>query len=70
MRIAAHKPFESKEEAIRNETDVYSDNILVETPNFRLRVADTDTGSAIRDSIAELENLLKAYRDGTLSEKE
>ena len=70
MRIAAHKPFESKEEAIRNETDVYSDNILVETPNFRLRVADTDTGNAIRDSIAELENLLKAYRDGTLSEKE
>ena len=70
MRIAAHKPFESKEEAIKNETDVYSDNILVETPNFRLRVADTDTGNAIRDSIAELENLLKAYRDGTLSEKE
>ena len=70
MRIAAHKPFESKEEAIRNETDVYSYNILVETPNFRLRVADTDTGNAIRDSIAELENLLKAYRDGTLSEKE
>ncbi|MDO4189312.1 MAG: fructose-1,6-bisphosphatase [Lachnospiraceae bacterium] len=70
MRIAAHSPFESKEEAIRNETDVYSDNILVETPNFRLRVADTDTGNTIRDSIAELEMLLQAYRDGTLSEKE
>lgn len=70
MRIAAHSPFESKEEAIKNETDVYSDNILVETPNFRLRVADTDTGDSIRDSIAELEGLLQAYRDGTLSEKE
>ena len=70
MRIAAHSQFESKEEAIRNETDVYSDNILVETPNFRLRVADTDTGDTIRESIAELENLLQAYRDGTLSEKE
>lgn len=70
MRIAAHSPFESKEEAIKNETDVYSDNILVETPNFRLRVADTDTGHTIRDSIAELEQLLQAYRDGTLSEKE
>ena len=70
MRIAAHNPFESKEEAIINETDIYSDNILVETPNFRLRVADTDTGDTIRDSIAELEDLLQAYRDGTLSEKE
>ena len=70
MRIAAHTPFKSKEEAIRNETDVYSDNILVETPNFRLRVADTDTGNTIRDSIVQLEDLLKAYRDGTLSEKE
>lgn len=70
MRIAAHSPFESKEEAIINERDVYSDNILVESPNFRLRVADTDTGNSIRDSIAELEALLQAYRDGTLSEKE
>ena len=70
MRIAAHSPFKSKEEAIKNETDVYSDNILVETPNFRLRVADTDTGNSIRESIAELEGLLQAYRDGTLSEKE
>ncbi len=70
MRIAAHTPFESKEEAIKNETDVFSDNILVETPNFRLRVADTDTGSDIRDNIAQLEDLLQAYRDGTLSEKQ
>ena len=70
MRIAAHTPFKSREEAIRDETDVYSDNILVESANFRLRVADTDTGSAIRESIAELEDLLQAYRDGTLSEKE
>ena len=70
MRIAAHYPFKSKEEAIINETDVFSDNILVETPNYRLRVADTDTGYAIRDSIAQLEELLQAYRDGTLSEKE
>lgn len=70
MRIAAHSPFKSKEEAIINETDVWSDNILVETPNFRLRVADTDTGNTIRDSIAQLEMLLQSYRDGTLSEKE
>lgn len=70
MRIAAHTPFESKEAAIREETDVYSDNILVETPNFRLRVAETDTGYVIRDSIAQLEDLLRAYRNGSLSEKE
>ena len=70
MRIAAHSTFESKEAAIKKETDVFSDNILVESPNFRLRVADTDTGNTIRDSIAQLEELLQAYRDGTLSEKQ
>jgi len=70
MRIAAHSPFKSKEEAIKNETDVWSDNILVESANFRLRVADTDTGYEIRESIAQLEQLLQSYRDGTLSEKE
>lgn len=70
MRLAAHEPFESMEAVIKKETDIHSDEVMVESPNFRLRVADTDTGYEIREAIAQLEELLKAYRDGTLAERE
>jgi fructose-1,6-bisphosphatase len=38
--------------------------------NRRLAVADTDTGARIRAQIAELEELLQAYRDGDIRELE
>ena len=69
MWIAAHEPFESKEAAIRKETDIVSDSFIVESSSIRLRVADTDTGYDIREQICQLEDLLKAYRDGIIVEK-
>ncbi len=69
MRLVAHEPFQSTEDAILKETDVYSDSFIVETSAFRLRVADTDTGYELRESIYQLEELLKAYQDGTIIEK-
>lgn len=69
MRLVAHEPFESTEDAILKETDVFSDSVIVETSAFRLRVADTDTGYELRESIYQLEELLKAYQDGTIIEK-
>jgi len=69
MRLVAHEPFESTEAAIKNETDIFSDSVIVETASMRLRVADTDTGDEIRESIAQLEALLRAYREGELIEK-
>ncbi|MCR4739026.1 MAG: fructose-1,6-bisphosphatase [Lachnospiraceae bacterium] len=68
--LAAHEPFESKESAIRNETDVYSDSLNVETVSYRLRVSDTDTGCELKEQISQLEDLLEAYRDGIIMEKE
>lgn len=68
MRLAAHEPFESMEAAIINESDIISDTIDVEYFPRRKRVADTDTGREIKESIYYLEELLKAYRDGTLIE--
>lgn len=69
MRLVAHEPFESTEAAILNETDVFSDSVTVESPAFRLRVADTDTGYEIREQICRLEDLLLAYKDGIITEK-
>ena len=69
MRLVAHETFESKEAAIQNESDIFSDSIVIETAARRLRVADTDIGKDLRESIGHLELLLQAYQDGTIVEK-
>jgi len=69
MCLVSHDLFESKESAIRNESDIFSDSIVVETAPHRIRVADTDIGIELRTSIEQLENLLKAYHDGVIVEK-
>ncbi len=69
MRLVAHETFESKEAAIQNESDIFSDSIVIETAASRLRVADTDIGKDLRESIGHLELLLQAYQDGTIVEK-
>ena len=69
IRLVAHEPFESKEAAILKESDIFSDTTEIEAAPNRIRVSQTDVGAEIRDSIAELERLLEAYRDGVLVEK-
>lgn len=69
MCLVSHDLFESKESAIRNESDIFSDSIVVETAPHRIRVADTDIGIELRSSIEQLENLLKAYHEGVIVEK-
>lgn len=68
MFLVAHEPFTSKEEAVRNESDIIYDFIKVEVSPERLNVADTDIGLEIREAVRQLENLLIAYQDGTLVE--
>lgn len=69
MRLVSHEPFESKDAAVRKESDIFSDSIIVETELYRQCVGDTDIGQELKERIAELEELLKAYRDGVLVEK-
>ena len=69
MRLVAHEPFTSKEVAVRNESDIFSDTTELEVEPQRIRVSQTDVGAEIRDNIAQLEKLLEAYRDGILVEK-
>lgn len=69
VRLVAHEPFESMEAAIQNESDIFQESITVETRKHRQRVADTDIGEELKESIYELEELLKAYREGLLIEK-
>ena len=69
MRLVAHEPFESTESAIINESDIFSDSIILETSTMRQKIADTDIGTELRESIHQLEELLQAYREGSIIEK-
>ncbi len=69
MRLVAHEPFESTESAILHESDIFSDSIILETTSLRQKIADTEIGMELRESIHQLEELLQAYRDGILIEK-
>lgn len=69
MWLIAHEPFTSKESAIVNETDIVSDSLQVENFAKRKLVADTDVGKELAESALYLEKLLKAFRNGTISEK-
>ena len=69
MRLVAHEPFESSRAAIVNESDLFSHSIDVESYPRRKLVADTDVGEEIRERIYYLEELLEAYRDGTIMEE-
>lgn len=70
LRLVSHEPFESAEDAIVNEKDIHSDTTIVESFPARRCVADTDIGKELKEKIKELEALLRAYRRGTLIEKE
>lgn len=66
--LAEHEPFESVEKAIIDGNDVVSHKIIVQRVMKRMRVADTDLGKKMKEDIADLEQLLCAYREGLIKE--
>lgn len=66
--LAAHDPFESVEKAVQEGNDIVSHSILVQHVVRRKTVADTDNGKVMQENIEDLENLLQAYREGTIVE--
>ena len=67
--LAAHEPFESVEKAVQDGSDIVSHTVLVQQVVRRKTVADTDIGKSLKESIHDLEELLAAYRAGTIVEK-
>lgn len=69
FQLVKHEPFTSAEEAIRNGTDIVSTTEIVELSDHRMRVRDTDKGRRLMSQIAELRQLLYAYRHGQIKER-
>ncbi len=66
--LAAHEPLESAAAAVRDEVDIHSSRRVVEQVEERTLVADTDTGTRLRQRADDLERLVEAYRQGLIPE--
>lgn len=69
FELIQHEPFTSAKEAIRKGSDIVSSKQIVELSGRRLRVRDTDKGRELEVQIAELKQLLYAYRHGLIKER-
>ncbi len=67
--LVEHQPFESKEKAIKEECDIISNRVFVETNAARKRVKDTDNGVVLLEQVTDLKMLLAAFRKGLIKEK-
>lgn len=66
LRLKAHHPFKSVEEALGENRDIHSDSEIVETEKHRMMVLDTDSGETISKTIEDLKTLLIMYRTGKI----
>ena len=69
FQLVQHEPFTSTKDAILRGTDIKSTTQIVEMSAHRMLVADTDKGEELRTQVADLKNLLYAYRHGIIKEK-
>ncbi len=68
MKISAHQPFSSKENAVKNNEDILSQTAVFEERKNKILIRDTDEGADIRDRIGDLMLLTEAYKNGEIKE--
>lgn len=68
LQLVQHDQFTSREEAIKNGSDIKSTTVLTELSASRILVRDTDKGVELTEQIAGLRKLLYAYRAGMIEE--
>ena len=68
FQLVQHEPFASAMDAIRTGRDIKSTTQIIEMSSHRMLVADTDKGVELNKQVADLEELLYAYRHGIIKE--
>ena len=66
LLLSQNKPFESVEDAVKEEKDIISEIVVKKKGIVRKTVNDTDIGSTLKAEIRDLEELLKYYETGEL----
>lgn len=69
LKLIAHEPFTSKEDAVANGRDIISSTVLVEHKSSRKKIKDTNDGKQLQETVEDLKKLLVAYRSGLIKEK-
>ena len=69
FQLVQHEPFTSTKDAIQRGTDIKSTTVIIEMSTHRMLVADTDKGTELRRQVADLQELLYAYRHGLIKER-
>lgn len=70
LMLTAHEPFESREKAVSDCTDIVSKRVAVEHTARRISIGDTDEGARMKMRIDDLKSLISAYREGVLQERD
>jgi len=66
--LASHEPFSSIQEAVEEERDIISSTTFLGQNSMRKMVSSTDVGKELETRIKDLEELVKAYNNGTIKE--
>ena len=69
FQLVQHEPFTSQQDAIVREIDIKSTTQIIEMSAHRMLVADTDKGEELKTQVADLKQLLYAYRHGIIKEQ-
>jgi fructose-1,6-bisphosphatase-3 len=69
VKLIAHQPFVSAEEAVRSEQEMHSTAEIIRFSEHRLRIGDTDAGKELRERIVDLNALIAEYKSGRLKER-
>lgn len=68
MRIVAHEPFTSIDDAVKNNRDIHSTSTVFETMEKRIMISNTDEGTVNTGKIEDMKLLLGAYRMGLIQQ--
>lgn len=69
IQLVEHESFESREQAILSGSDIHNRTLLQDFSGQRIRIKDTDNGKELLEQIESLEQLLRAYRSGSMRER-
>ena len=69
IQLVEHESFENREQAVLSGSDIHNRTLLQDFAGRRIRIKDTDKGKELLEQIANLEQLLTAYRSGSLRER-
>ncbi|MBQ9297029.1 MAG: fructose-1,6-bisphosphatase [Paludibacteraceae bacterium] len=69
IQLVEHESFESREQAVLSGSDIHSRALLQDFSGHRIRIKDTDKGKELLRQLESLEQLLHAYKTGTLRER-